>query len=170
MDNYKRGNNPAENVDRDLLDKAQELRNQIDFEVKQHDKYFMQNYRVSGLRGEITELGNKITKMDIDIKNLKKNGNYIDKKYEVTNLNVPEQQMIVNFASKGNPSIGSYSLPCKNTDLFIRLEEKLYQDFPQFKQYFTHFTANGKTIKRFQTLYENEIKDNDLINLLIDSE
>ena len=55
----------------------------------------------------------------------------------------------------------------KSRDLFVRLEERLYDDFPQFKNYETYFEVNGKRIKRFQTLEQNKIKNNDIINIFI---
>ena len=75
--------------------------------------------------------------------------------------------MSINFVSMGNNDIGHYSLVCKNTDIFIREEERLYEDFPNFKKYETYFEVNGKRIKRFQTLSENNIKDKDIINIFI---
>ena len=65
----------------------------------------------------------------------------------------------------GIQEINNCSLVCKNTDLFVRLEERLYNDFPQFKNYETYFEKNTKIIKRFKTLDENEIKNKDVISL-----
>ena len=42
-----------------------------------------------------------------------------------------------------------------------------YDDFPQFKKYETYFEVQSKRIKRFQTLEENNIKNNDVINMFI---
>ena len=67
----------------------------------------------------------------------------------------------------GNQDIGNYSLPCKNTDLFVRLEERLYNEYPQFKNYETYFEVRTKRIKRFKTLEQNNIKTNDIINIFI---
>ena len=75
--------------------------------------------------------------------------------------------MTINFSSIGNQAVCNYSMPCKKTDLFVRLEEKLYDDFPQFKKYETYFEVQSKRIKRFQTLEENNIKNNDVINMFI---
>ena len=75
--------------------------------------------------------------------------------------------MCINFVSMGRQDINNYGLVCKNTDLFVRTEERLYEDFPQFKNYETYFEVNGKRIKRFQTLSENNIKDKNVINLFI---
>jgi len=71
----------------------------------------------------------------------------------------------VNFVSMGRNDIGHYSLICKKRDLFVKLEERLYEDFPQFKDYESYFVVNGKRIKRFKTLEQNHIKNNDIINL-----
>ena len=67
----------------------------------------------------------------------------------------------------GNQDIGHYAVVCKNTDLFVRLEEKLYNDYPQFKNYETYFEVKTKRIKRFKTLDENKIKNGDIINVFI---
>ena len=71
--------------------------------------------------------------------------------------------LVVTFISSGRNDIDNYSLICKKTDLFVRLEERLYQDFPQFKNYKINFLSNGSLIKRFKTIEENKIKNNDII-------
>ena len=67
----------------------------------------------------------------------------------------------------GVNDIGYYNLVCKNTDLFVRLEERLYEDYPQFKEYETYFEIKTRRIKRFKTLQENNIKTKDVINVFI---
>ena len=61
--------------------------------------------------------------------------------------------------------IGHYAIPCKNTDTFVRLEEKLYEDYPEYKDKDTYFIKNGNKIKRFKSLDENKIKNNDVLIL-----
>ena len=75
--------------------------------------------------------------------------------------------MAINFVSMGIQEVGHYSQACKNTDTFIRLEEKLNNDFPKLKEYETYFEVNGRRIKRFKTLDENKIKNNDIINIFL---
>ena len=73
--------------------------------------------------------------------------------------------------TQGNNDIYNYSMTCKNTELFVRLEERLYEDFPQFKKVETIFMIDARRILRFQTLDENKIKRNDIISLfVVDSE
>ena len=71
----------------------------------------------------------------------------------------------INFVSMGNQDIINYNIPCKNTELFVKLEEKLYEDFPKYKDYETYFEVNTRRIKRFKTLKENNIKHNDIISV-----
>ena len=73
----------------------------------------------------------------------------------------------VNFMTMGNQDIANYSMACKNTDLFIRLEEKLYKDFPKYKDYEAYYEVSTRRIKRFKTIEENNIKNNDIIFLFV---
>ena len=75
--------------------------------------------------------------------------------------------MTVSFNSQGTQYICNWSLSCKKANLFIRLEEILNNDFPELKKHDTYFEVNTKRIKRFLTLEENEIKNNDMINVFI---
>ena len=67
----------------------------------------------------------------------------------------------------GREDIQNYSLPCKNTDLFVKLEERLYKYFSQLKNYETYFEVNTRRILRFKTIEENGIENNSLINVFI---
>ena len=123
---------------------------------------------------KIQEYKNKIKSLEkeLNLKNEKINqllsqNNNNQGRYEITSIKPGEKIMCINFVSMGNQEIRHYGLVCKNTDLFIREEERLYEDFPNFKKYETYFEVNGKRIKRFQTLSENNIKDKDIINIFI---
>ena len=54
-------------------------------------------------------------------------------------------------------------MACKNTNILARLEEKLYNDYPKYKDYHTYLTVNGIVVKRFKTLEENGIKNGNSI-------
>jgi hypothetical protein len=49
--------------------------------------------------------------------------------------------------------------------MFFKLEEKLYEAYPQYRERDNYFTVDGKKIQRFKTLYENGIKCSDVIHL-----
>ena len=52
----------------------------------------------------------------------------------------------------------TYAISCKNTTPFVRIEEKLYEEYPEYKDTENHFIHNGNEIKRFKTVEENNIK------------
>ena len=78
-----------------------------------------------------------------------------------------EKLLVVYFNKAEKISEEKYKYSCKNTELFVRLEERFYKDFPQFKEYDLSFLVNNKRIKRFKTIDENQIKNNDIINIFI---
>ena len=123
------------------------------------------NKKLEQIKGIKQSLENDLAQKDIEIQKLRsqKSNDYFD----ISSLKPNDKIIGVNFVSMGSNDIGHYNLVCKNRDLFVRLEERLYNDFPQFKNYETYFEVNGKRIKRFQTLDKNGIKDNDIINMFI---
>jgi len=58
-----------------------------------------------------------------------------------------------------------YSAICKNTEKFIKLEEKLYNNYPEYSNSDNYFMVNGNIINKINTLDENKIKDSDNIIL-----
>jgi len=117
------------------------------------------------INGYRQKLENDLAQKDIEKQKLlsQKNNGYFD----INSLQQNDRIISVNFVSMGSNDIGHYSLICKTRDLFVNLEERLYNDFPNFKNYETYFEINGKRIKRFQTLEQNNIKNNDVINIFI---
>ena len=59
----------------------------------------------------------------------------------------------------------NYSVICKNTEIFEKLEEKLYIDYPEYSDPNNNFYVNGNKISKFQSLEKNKIKNNDIIIL-----
>ena len=117
------------------------------------------------LNNSINLLKNELNKKNMEIQNYLNNINNHTINDLVTSINPGEKIITVNFVSQGFQDIANYSIPCKNTNLFIRLEEKLNNDFPQLKNHETFFVVNTRRIKRFQTLEENKIKSNDIIHI-----
>ena len=121
--------------------------------------------KIKNLEKKIIDKDNEIQNYISQIKFLKENKN------EITYF-IPGKEKIISvlFMTQGSNDIFNYSMPCKNTDLFVRLEEKLYNDFPKFKNYITYFMVDARKIFRFKTLEENKIKSNDIISLFFDEE
>ena len=127
------------------------------------------NIELNQLKESKLKLDNYIRQNNINILNISSQQNNKDVYYDLNSLNLnPNDKIIsVNFVSMGNNDIGHYSLVCKYKDLFVKLEERLYNDFQQFTNYETYFEANGRRVKRFKTLEQNNIKNNDIINIFI---
>ena len=128
---------------------------------------------------EIDNLKQKLEKMNIKNKKMKELikqqeellNNNKQSEYSITSINPGEKILAVNFVSINNQDINHYNLICKNVDLFVSLEERLYKDFPRFKEYDNiYFSVNTRRIKRFKTMDENKIKNNDIISIFINEE
>ena len=54
----------------------------------------------------------------------------------------------------------------KNTEVFTKVEQILYKNYPDIEAEY-YFLVNGNKIKRYETLEENKIKDNDILTLVM---
>ena len=133
---------------------------------------------IKNMKFDNTNLNNKIKTLEKQLNDLKlvlqnnqSNSNINNHSNDLNNLIMPmvpgEKIMTVKFNSQEFQDICNWALPCKNTNLFIRLEEILNNTFPDLKKHETYFMVNTKRIKRFQSLEENSIKNNDIINIFL---
>ena len=67
-----------------------------------------------------------------------------------------EEIMCINFTSSDQKI--NYSLPCAGNNIFAEIEEKLYKEYPEYRETNNYFLQKGQTILRFKTLNENKIK------------
>ena len=58
-----------------------------------------------------------------------------------------------------------YSCICKNTDKFNKIENTLYEAYPEYKKSENNFFVNGNKINKYKSLDFNKIKNNDIITL-----
>ena len=147
----------------------QKLKDVID-QLKKENKNLKKNYE-----SEITKLKDRIKILETELSDKNKEiQNYIS---QIKNINGNQNQIIpfqgeeekfsILFVTKENQDILNFEMKCKNTDLFVKLEERLYDDFPKYKNYETYFMINTRKILRFKTIKENEINDKDIIYLLV---
>ena len=73
--------------------------------------------------------------------------------------------MSVNFISMDQNI--HYYVGCFKTNTFSDVEEKLYKQYPQYRETNNNFLANVKLVLRFKTIAENNI-GNDLPITLIE--
>ena len=145
-----------------------ELKKRLNEEMNKNSKLSIENEK---LRKKLENANIKIESLEkLKKKQIGLNNDDNQSEYLITSLNPGDKLLAVNFVSMGNQDIGHYNLICKNTDLFINLEERLYKDFPKFKDYNTFFSVNGKGVKRFKSIGDNNIKNNDVISIFINDD
>ena len=154
------------------INQINELKRQLNEEKSKnqilHQKNTELNNIINNLKNNITNYEKKIKLLENEIKNYKSDINSLNNSTNsIKYLKPGERILTVNFVSMGFQEIGHYSLACKNTDRFIKLEEKLNDDFKQLNNYETYFMVNGQRIKRFKTLDENNIKSNDIVSIFL---
>ena len=124
------------------------------------------NNQINNYVNQIQLLQNQINNYNYNLNNNLNNNQIINNNYIISSK-PGEKILAVNFVSNGFQGIMNYCLPCKNTDLFVKLEEKLNNDYPELKDKETYFIVNTRKIKRFKTLDENQIKGGDVINVFL---
>ena len=58
-----------------------------------------------------------------------------------------------------------YSVICKSTDDFSKIESLFYEKYPEYKKRQKIFICNGNRIDVYRKLEENNIKNSDIITL-----
>ena len=81
-----------------------------------------------------------------------------------SSLSGAEEKLIVNFVSLDENIL--YSINCKKTDKFSKIEELLYDKYPNYKNINNYFILKGNQINKDKNLFDNNIKDNDIITLV----
>ena len=140
-------------------------------------------YRNQNQINELNSLKVRIQKLQIENQNLKQNMQYnqmyiaeINKlKQTINDLQMKLQNtnkkkiymndiMVINFLT-ADQSIRT-GIPCLPEDTFAEVEEKLYQKYDEFRNTNNTFLFKGNIILRFKKIRENNIKNNDIIQLI----
>ena len=59
----------------------------------------------------------------------------------------------------------NFSTFAKVNDKFRKIEDIVYEKYPEYQEYENFFLVNGKKVNRNKTLEENNIKDKDVLTL-----
>ena len=138
-----------------LKNENKNLKKELDNYKKNLNAYKLE---IDKLNSVLTNKKNEIKKINDEMKNLKLNYNINE------NVNINE---ILSIQFKSIDQKVDISYACKKDDVFVRIEEKLYNEYPEFKDLNTYFTVNGHIVKRFRSMIENDIRNNDKILLNI---
>ena len=138
------------------------------------------NQQIEKYKNIIKDLNDKISRNNLNDNNkVSELQNIINEKIDeinvlrsrLNNSNInsiqPGEQIIAIGFTSSDQTIQNFFRPCKDSDLFVRLEEKLYDEYPQYKDVETYFLVNGRKILRFKSMKENNLKNGQIIMLNI---
>ena len=115
------------------------------------------NNEIKKLKDELLLKENQINNLKLELQNEKNKNN--EKTININDI------LAVTFIST-DKKINKYPISCFKTDRFAEIEEKLYQEFDEFRETNNTFIVNGTTVLRFKKMSENNIKNGDTIQLI----
>ena len=166
--------------------------NKIEKENNANDELELKN-KIKELEKKIKDLELKILQKDEIIKNEKLKNmilyerlnklesvlkhNLQKRKLELENeiklfrkyYNFSEREKLISIKFISSAQDINYPLIAKNTEKFIKIEYILYEKYPKYMETVNYFLARGNKINRNKTLEQNNIKNNDIITLIINN-
>ena len=116
---------------------------------------------------QINNLNNIIIQKDIELNNLKNQLNNINISNNISNKVYFNEIVVVNFISMGQNV--HYAIAALKNNTFAEIEEKLYKQYPQYRETNNNFITNGTIILRFKTIAENKISNGLPVTLIVPS-
>ena len=137
---------------KEKLKKAEKIIEQQKSEIKKlQNQLNLANNKLN----ELQSLRNLIAQKDFEINKLRQglqNININNNNNRNISLNTDK---CVNFIS--NDQRINFAIPCNGNSIFAEIEEKLYQEYPEYRETNNIFLANGKEVLRFKTINYNNI-------------
>ena len=112
------------------------------------------NEQINIFKNEIKRKDGKINQLLLQLQNDSKLNNNV-------NMNIPKKQIdledmrCVTFITTDQSLF--YGISCSGNDVFAEIEEKLYKEYPEYRETNNTFLANGIEILRFKTINYNKI-------------
>ena len=140
-----------------ILEKDKEIE-----KLKNEISKFPANYQ-----DQINDLQNIINQKNVELNNLRTQLSNNNTNPIAQNKFYFNEMMCVNFISMDQNV--HYAVPCIKTNTFAEVEEKLYQQYPQYRETNNNFIANGIIVLRFKTIAENKIGNGLPVTLVVPS-
>ena len=158
-------NNDEINKLKNELTKANKIIEQQKLTINElQNKLNNYNNIINNLNNDINNYRNIISKKDIELNNYKSQLNNTNIQNNKVYIN---DMMCVQFISSDQNV--HYAVPCIKTNTFAEVEEKLYKEFPQYRETNNTFLANGMQVLRFKTIDENKIGNGLPVTLIVPS-
>ena len=116
--------------------------------------------KLNNYNTNINNYQNIINQKDILINNLTSQLTNLQSNNNISNNNAHKNidfndVLCVNFISSDQNV--HYAAACLKTETFAEIEEKLYKQYPQYRETNNNFIANGREVLRFKTIGDNKI-------------
>ena len=121
--------------------------------MKSNEDYLILKNRINQLEIESKIKDERILKLEEEVKKIK---SYF--------LSEGEELISLVFNSN-DQTLQDFKIIAKNSDKFNTIENIICEKYLIFKETLNYFIANGKKIRKYHTLKENSIKNNDVIIL-----
>jgi len=162
-----------ENENKKLKEENEKLKEKIDDcikkleeackKLKDKDKIIVQNNK------KIKELEKNIQDKENSLNDYLKENNKLKGNMEKLKASIPfklsEGEKLISIAFLSSDQNVCYPIICKNKDIFIKIENLLYDEYPEYKGQKNEFFINGNKINKNGSLEENNIKDKSVIIL-----
>ena len=123
--------------------------------------------KLNNYNNTINNYNNIINQKDIELNNLRTQLNNINNNMNNNiHFNINDM-MSVNFISMDQNV--HFSVACLKTNTFAEVEEKLYKQYPEYRETNNNFIANGTQVLRFKTIAENKIGNGLPVTLIVPS-
>ena len=115
----------------------------------------------------------ELNSLTAQINNIQMNNNNLIYNNQINNINIPNNNfninindmVCINFISSEQKI--HFAVPCIKSNIFAEIEEKLYKQYPAFRETNNTFLVNGTIVLRFKTIAENKIGNGFPVTLMI---
>ena len=153
------------NVYKNEINELKKSIDELEIQLKEKDKLLKEGKETND------NLKTKILEFEIGLNDKSKKHNITDIENEIKlfrdyyHFSSNEKLISIKFISC-NQDI-DFTLITKNTEAFTKIEQILYEKYPQYKDSENYFIVNGNKINKYRTLEENKIRNNDTLTLNI---
>ena len=165
---------------KNLLNKENNMTKQLSNKIKSLEKKIKEKdeegkkdkYKVSELQEKVKNI-DKLIKNDslkeellnlMNLVNLK--NKEIQELKEAFPLDMKKgDKLIAIIFTSATQEITNFAVICKNNDIFSKIENLLYDEYPLFRETDNYFLCNGNIIDKNKSLEENNIKNSSIIML-----
>ena len=123
------------------------------------------NERINELNNLLKDNNSNMTKIIELMKKIETKENEIKEIKSRYSIELQKGEKLLSVIFKSIDQNILCSIICKNTDKFSKVEDKLYEEYPNYSENENFFIVNGKKVNRFKIIEENGIKNSDTITL-----